>query len=117
MTRSAISAAALALACALAISACTTKSADSARVDCGAPGPNGVECNIVRTGGEGAFQACWDLAITCQNQGKMTGAACHEVGAGVPSGTQLMPVSSFDNQDACDVPASGAVENLKIVSR
>ena len=86
----------------------------SARVDCGAPGPNGVDCQIQRTGGEGGFEACWDLVISCNNQGQMSGSACHQVPAGANEATQNMPVASFSNQDRCDVPASGKVEGLKI---
>ncbi|MDO5505454.1 MAG: hypothetical protein Q4F49_04065 [Pseudoxanthomonas suwonensis] len=89
----------------------------AARVDCGTPGPHGVDCQVVRTGGPGAFEACWDLEISCQNNGVMTGASCHQVADGVPSGTQNMPVASFRNTEACDVPTSGQVRNLKITPR
>lgn len=100
------------------LAACTvTPGLDSARVDCGTPGPNGVDCSVKRTGGEGAFEACWDLEITCQNSGVMTGAACHSMAAGAAQGEQNMPVAAFANQATCDVPASGRVERLKVTTR
>lgn len=104
----------LCLALALSLGACAER--DAARVDCGTPSPNGVDCRIVRTGGDSAFKACWDLVITCQNGGAMTGSTCHEMAAGIGEGSQNMPVSAFSNQATCDAPASGKVERLKIVS-
>jgi len=102
----------------LALAACTVDTnPDAARVDCGTPGPHGVDCEIKRTGGDGAFQACWDLAIACQNGGEMTGAACHDMAAGERRGTQNMPVAGFSGQESCDVPAAGAVKQLKVTSR
>jgi len=103
---------------ALALAACTVDTnPDSARVDCGTPGPHGVDCQVQRTGGDGAFEACWDLVITCQNGGRMTGSACHAMAAGDTRGTRNMPVAGFSAQDACDVPASGSVERLEIASK
>jgi len=105
-------------AAALALAACTIDTnPDSARVDCGAPGPGGVDCQVQRTGGDGDFEACWDLVISCQNGGEMTGSACHEMAAGANEGTENMPVAGFSGQDSCDVPASGKVERLKIASK
>lgn len=98
----------------LTLGACAEQNA--ARVDCGTPGPDGVDCRVARTGGKGAFEACWDLVITCQNGGAMTGSACHAMAAGIGEGNRNMPVSAFSNQAACDAPASGKVERLKIVS-
>lgn len=103
---------------ALALAACTTDTnPDSARVDCGAPGPGGVDCQVQRTGGDGGFEACWDLVITCQNGGEMTGSACHDMAAAANNGTENMPVAGFSGQESCDVPASGKVERLKITSK
>lgn len=87
---------------------------DGARVDCGTPGPGGVDCDVKRTSGSGKLEACWDLDITCTNGGVMSGHACGTLGAGEATGTVNMPVSSFSNQDACDAPASGAVKNLVV---
>lgn len=102
----------------LLLAACTVDTnPDSARVDCGAPGPGGVDCQVQRTGGDGGFEACWDLVISCQNGGEMTGSACHEMAAGANAGTENMPVADFSGQDSCDVPASGKVERLKITSK
>ena len=86
----------------------------AARVDCGTPGPHGVDCEVRRTGGEVAFEACWTLAISCRNGAVMTGSACHVVPAGIGSGTANMPVAGFSGQDGCDAPANGKVEALKI---
>ena len=93
---------------------CTVTEAEAARVDCGAPGPQGVDCQVRRTGGSGGFEACWELVISCRNGGRMAGAACHPMAAGADEGVQNIPVAAFSNQAACDVPASGAVEGLKI---
>ncbi|MGY1408265.1 MULTISPECIES: hypothetical protein [unclassified Luteimonas] len=101
----------------LLLAACTVTDLDAARVDCATPGPHGVDCRIQRTGGNGSFQACWDLVIGCGNGGEMVGAACHEMAAGTNAGNENMPVSGFSNQDSCDVPASGKVERLKVTSR
>ena len=101
----------------LSLAACTVTESDAARVDCGTPGPHGVDCSVRRTAGSSSFEACWDLAITCQNGGEMRGSACHPVAAGVDAGEQNMPVASFSNQASCDVPVSGKVEQLKITSR
>ena len=102
----------------LLLTACTIDTnPDSARVDCGAPGPHGVDCQIQRTGGDGGFEACWDLVVSCQNGGEMTGSACHEMAAADSQGSENMPVAGFSSQDSCDVPASGSVEHLKITSK
>lgn len=102
----------------LALAACTVDTnPDSARVDCGTPGPNGVDCQVQRTGGDGGFEACWNLVITCQNGGEMTGSACHGMAAGATEGSENMPVAGFSGQDSCDAPASGKVERLKITSK
>lgn len=88
----------------------------SARVDCGTPGPDGVDCTIKRTGGSAGLQACWDLEITCTNGGKMVGHACGPLAAGRKSVVVNLPVSSFSNQDQCDAPASGAVQELVVTA-
>lgn len=90
---------------------------DAARVDCGTPGQHGVDCKVQRTGGTGAFEACWDLAITCRNGGGMASSTCHSLAAGETAGTANMSVASFSGQATCDVPVSGKVERLKITSR
>ncbi len=87
---------------------------NAARVDCGPPGPGGVDCQIQRTGGDTAFEVCWDLVITCQNDEEMRGSACHDVPKGAATATANMPVAGFSNQSGCDVPAAGRVDNLKI---
>jgi hypothetical protein len=51
----------------------------AARVECGTPGPEGVDCEVTRTGGSAAFEACWDLEIACANGGVMVGAGCGSV--------------------------------------
>jgi hypothetical protein len=102
----------------LVLAACTVNTnPDAARVDCGAPGPHGVDCKVQRTGGTGGFEACWDLVITCQNAGEMTGSACHDMAAGETTGTRNMPVAGFSSQASCDVPVSGKVERLKVTSK
>lgn len=101
----------------LGLAACTVTELDKARVDCGTPGPHGVDCEIRRTGGSRAFEACWDLAITCQNGGGMRASACHAMAADGQQGTQNMPVTGFSGQDSCDVPVNGQVEGLKITSQ
>lgn len=88
----------------------------AARVDCGVPGPTGVECDVKRTAGNGAFKACWNLEISCANGQKMVGAACQGVAAGAASGKANMAVSTFSNQDKCDAPKNGAVTNLVITT-
>lgn len=99
----------------LMLAACIER--DAARVDCGTPGPHGVDCHVARTGGNGTFEACWDLVITCQNGSTMTGAACHTMAAGIGEGSQNMSVAGFSDQDRCDAPASGQVQRLKIVTQ
>jgi hypothetical protein len=88
----------------------------AARVDCGTPGPGGVDCDIKRTEGLSAFKACWELEITCTNQAKMVGKACGSVALGTDAATVNMPVSAFSNQDRCDAPASGVVQQLVITA-
>lgn len=107
------------MACAgLMLAACVRVSErDAARVDCGTPGPHGVDCKIQRTAGNGSFEACWDLVITCQNAGAMTGSACHTMAAADSQAGKNMPVAGFSNQASCDVPVSGKVEALKITSK
>ncbi|MEW5737533.1 MAG: hypothetical protein AB1938_01340 [Myxococcota bacterium] len=89
---------------------------DGARVDCGTPGPEGVDCGVKRTSGDGAFKACWDLEISCANGGKMLGHGCATVGRGEAKVVSNMPVSAFSNQEGCDVPTFGQVQNLSITS-
>jgi hypothetical protein len=84
----------------------------SARVDCGTPGPEGVDCVVKRTSGGGGLRPCWDLEITCQNGGVMTANACGELPGGSDEVTVNMPVSAFSNQEGCDAPKSGAVKGL-----
>lgn len=93
-----------------------SKGKPSARVDCGTPGPGGVDCVIKRTAGEGSFKACWDLEITCANGGKMVASACQGVKAGAAEGTANLPAASFSNQDQCDAPKSGAVKKLVVTT-
>lgn len=87
---------------------------DAARVDCGTPGPGGVDCDVQRTSGTGSLEACWDLEILCANGGLMTGHHCGSVAAGQPSAKVNMPVSGFSNQEGCDAPKSGVVANLVV---
>lgn len=87
---------------------------EGTRVDCGEPGPSGVDCDIKRTGGSAKLESCWDLEITCENGGVMKGHACGTLAAGAKKAVKNMPVSSFENQDACDVPKSGQVTNLVV---
>lgn len=102
---------------ALMLAACVRMTErDAARVDCGTPGPHGVDCTIKRTAGSGNFEACWDLVITCQNKGEMSGGACHIVAPGKNEESETMPVSSFSNQSSCDVPTSGKVERMKVTT-
>lgn len=86
----------------------------TARVDCGEPGPGGVDCDVKRTAGTGAFKACWDLEITCVNQGVMSGHACGTAKADQDALVVNMPVSGFSNQEGCDAPARGNVVNLTV---
>lgn len=111
-------------AAALMLSACDSEQKPvrvyenaAARVDCGTPGPGGVDCAVQRTAGEGAFEACWQLVITCENDGEMRADACHQVAAGESEASANMPVASFSNQAGCDAPAAGRVENLKVMNR
>ncbi len=103
-----------AIASALLLGACTVGERNAARVDCGAPGPNGVDCQVQRTGGDSPLQACWNLTITCRNGGAMTAPACHEMPADATQGVQNMPTADFSGQESCDVPTFGQVEHLKI---
>lgn len=89
----------------------------AARVDCGTPGPEGVDCEIKRTGGTAAFEACWDLEITCVNGGVMVGQACGSLAAGAKGGTVNMAVASFSNQEGCDAPKQGTVKNLVVTEQ
>lgn len=107
--------AAIALVLVLAsLSACTVTKAPAARVDCGTPGPHGVECTVRRTAGTVGMQACWDLVIDCRNKGQMSASACHTLPANADQGTQTLPVADFSNSDKCDVPVFGHVERLKV---
>lgn len=102
---------------ALMLAACVrVTERDAARVDCGTPGPHGVDCTIKRTAGSGGFEACWDLVISCRNQGEMSGGACHIVTPGKNEASETMPVRSFSHQASCDVPTSGRVERLKVTT-
>lgn len=105
------------LPAAMLLAACTVTERDAARVDCGTPGPHGVDCTVARTAGENPFEACWDLAITCENGGVMSAAACQAVGEGEQEVIHNMPVASFADVQACDVPSSGAVLNLGVTSQ
>jgi hypothetical protein len=87
---------------------------DAARVDCGTPGPEGVDCDVKRTAGVGTIKACWTLAITCANQGVMEGEACGTVAAGEDRTTVTMPVAAFSNHDGCDAPKVGTVKGLTV---
>lgn len=89
-------------------------STSSARVDCGTPGPGGVDCDVKRTGGTGAFEACWELEITCANGGKMVGSGCGKVAAGASATKVNLPPGGFSNQEGCDVPKSGEVQRLTV---
>jgi hypothetical protein len=87
---------------------------DAARVDCGTPGPDGVDCVVQRTGGANALLACWTLEITCANQGVMVGESCGKVEAGEQRASVNMPVAGFSNQEGCDAPKGGAVKGLTV---
>ena len=92
----------------------TTGSDDSVRVDCGTPGPGGIDCDLARTSGDNAVKVCWDLEITCENGGVMSGSACGKMDAVDKTKQVNMPVADFSNQDKCDAPKSGMVKNLKV---
>jgi len=103
---------------ALMLAACSVSvNPDAARVDCGTPGPHGVDCTLTRTGGDGTIQACWDLVITCRNEGVMSASACHRMAGDQGLATQNMPVADFSGQQTCDAPASGQVERLQIIAK
>lgn len=89
----------------------------AARVDCGTPGPEGVDCDVKRTGGTGGFEACWELEITCANGSKMVGSGCGKVAAGANETKVNLPPSGFSNQQACDSPKSGEVQRLTVEDR
>lgn len=86
----------------------------SARVDCGRPGPGGVDCTVKRTAGTAAVSACWDLEITCNNAGVMSAHACGKLAGDQATTVVNMPVAGFSNQKGCDVPKAGAVKNLEV---
>lgn len=86
----------------------------AARVDCGTPGPDGVDCDLERTAGTGALKSCWDLEITCANQGVMVGHACGKLASGATGSKVNMPVAGFSNQAACDAPKNGVVMRLTV---
>ncbi|MDX2011145.1 MAG: hypothetical protein SFW67_13180 [Myxococcaceae bacterium] len=89
-------------------------SLEKARVDCGTPGPGGVDCEVKRTAGSRSISVCWDLEITCENGGVMTGQGCGALAEGVPQATVNLPAEGFSNQEACDAPKRGAVKNLEV---
>ncbi|MDP1827912.1 MAG: hypothetical protein Q8L48_31855 [Archangium sp.] len=87
---------------------------DAARVDCGTPGPAGVDCDLQRTSGTGSLEACWDLDLICANGAMMSAHHCGSIAAGQSAAKVNMPVSGFSNQDACDAPKSGVVMRLTV---
>lgn len=87
---------------------------ERAAVDCGSPGPGGVDCVLKRTGGSRSLRACWKLEITCANKGVMVGEGCGDLPANVAEETVTLPVSAFSNQAACDEPVRGAVKELEV---
>lgn len=87
---------------------------ERARVDCGTPGPGGVDCQLKRTAGTRAISVCWDLEITCKNGGVMVNHGCGSLAEGVADGTVNLPAEGFSNQDGCDEPSRGAVKNLDV---
>lgn len=89
----------------------------SARVDCGTPGPDGVDCIVKRTAGSGALEACWQLEIVCANGGVMNGSACGSLAANAQRATVNMPVDAFSNQEGCDAPKSGTVNDLTVTAQ
>lgn len=92
----------------------TDQGTPAARVDCGTPGPDGVDCDLKRTGGTAGLKACWNLEITCANGAVMTGKACGSLAGTEAAGKVNMPVAAFSNQEACDAPKSGAVKDLTV---
>lgn len=98
----------------IAASLSADEEVDGARVDCGTPGPGGVDCEVRRTSGKGPLEACWDLNITCVNQAVMGAHECGQLAAAQSTVKVNMPVSSFSNQAACDAPKLGAVEGLSV---
>ncbi|MCA2981975.1 MAG: hypothetical protein INH41_14800 [Myxococcaceae bacterium] len=87
---------------------------EKARVDCGTPGPGGVDCEVRRTAGSRAISVCWDLEIACENGGVMTAQGCGALADGVSQATVNLPAEGFSNQEACDAPKRGAVKNLTV---
>jgi hypothetical protein len=89
---------------------------DQVRVDCGEPGPGGVDCTMKRTAGSKSAEVCWDLEITCQNGGVMSGHTCGKLATEEQEGVVNMAADTFSDQDACDVPANGQVKNLQVTT-
>lgn len=106
------------MACAgLIPTACTLNThADAARVDCGKPGPHGVECSVQRTGATTAFDACWDLAITCQKGGERVSPTCQRMAVGEPVATATMSVARVAHRNSCGAPVTGKVQRVKVIS-
>lgn len=87
---------------------------EKARVDCGTPGPGGVDCEVKRTAGARPISVCWDLEITCENGGVMTARGCGGLVQGEAQALVNLPAAAFSNQEACDAPRRGAVKNLEV---
>jgi hypothetical protein len=87
---------------------------EKARVDCGTPGPGGVDCEVKRTAGSRPISVCWDLEISCENGGVMTARGCGGLVQGEAQALVNLPVDAFSNQEACDAPKRGAVKNLEV---
>lgn len=80
-----------------------------AQVNCQGVG-DAYSCTIQHTSG-GSGQICWDIQATCANGTVTSARSCIEIAPG-QTVTHRVPVSEFDNFQACDT-----VSTLQIIDR
>lgn len=73
-------------------------------------------CTVTHQQGSDAAEACWDVAVTCQNGTRAVGHGCQEVQP-ESKASKFIPVSSFTKAEQCDMAAGVAVENIKVSLR
>ncbi|MGY0504995.1 hypothetical protein [Luteimonas sp. e5] len=101
----------------LALAACKVVKPDSADVNCKGADDRGMDCEVKRTAGNKAIEACWDMVVSCRNGEEMKGSACHQLAAEESAGVRNMPLADFAGRDRCDAGIAARIENMKVTRR
>jgi hypothetical protein len=95
-----------------------TSDALRARIDCaGNPDEPTVDCLVQHLSGRPPARVCWHLRYECHNRAIVTGGEfCVDVDPGRRARHRI-PLSSLTRADACDLPTSSEIRDIRVARR